>query len=113
MAVFSARGSPFSRRNAGTRPNGLILRYASERCSPFDKSTRCGSYFSPLSSKTICAAIEHAPGVKYSVNIPRPFLTKRADPATKSNAAASQYKNHDGKPEPWGRDNLADRALMA
>jgi hypothetical protein len=51
--------------------------------------------------------------VKYSVNIPIPFLTKRADPATKPNAAAPQYKNHDGKPEPWRRNNVADRALMA
>jgi len=69
MAVFSVSGSPESRRSAGTRPCGLILRYASVRCSPLARSTGVGSYFSPLSSSTMCAAIEHAPGAKYSVNM--------------------------------------------
>jgi hypothetical protein len=48
----------------------------------------------------MCAAIEHAPGVKYSVNIPKPSLTKRTDPAAKSNAAAPRCKDHSVAPGP-------------
>jgi hypothetical protein len=51
--------------------------------------------------------------VKYSVNIPKPSATKRADPAAKSNAAAPQCKNNGVELEPWRRNNVADRALMA
>ena len=62
MPVFSVSGEPSSSLSAGTRPSGWILRYSDVFCSPFDRSMRFGSYFSPPSSITMWGAMEQAPG---------------------------------------------------
>ena len=60
--MFSVSGEPSSSLSAGTRPSGWIFMYSGVFCSPLERSMRFGSYFSPLSSSTMWAAIEQAPG---------------------------------------------------
>ena len=62
IAVFSESGVPSSSLSAGTRPSGWIFMYSGVFCSPFVRSMRFGSYFSPLSSMAMWAAMEQAPG---------------------------------------------------